>query len=28
VNSPRKDVGIFRPPHRWSFSGGIRITGL
>jgi ABC-type polysaccharide/polyol phosphate transport system ATPase subunit len=28
VKSPRKDVGIFRPPHRWSFSGGIRITGL
>jgi ABC-type polysaccharide/polyol phosphate transport system ATPase subunit len=28
VKSPRKDVGIFRPPHRWSFSGGIRISGL
>jgi ABC-type polysaccharide/polyol phosphate transport system ATPase subunit len=28
VKSPCKDVGIFRPPHRWSFSGGIRISGL
>ena len=28
VKSPRKDVGIFRPPHHWSFSGGIRISGL
>ena len=28
VKSPRKDVGIFRPPHRWSFSGGIRMSGL
>jgi hypothetical protein len=28
VKSPVKDVGIFRPPHRWSFSGGIRISGL
>src|SRR5688572_15058358 len=23
-----KEAGIFRPPHRWSFSGGIRISGL
>jgi hypothetical protein len=28
VKSLRKDVGIFRPPHRWSFSGGIRMSGL
>jgi ABC-type polysaccharide/polyol phosphate transport system ATPase subunit len=26
VTSPLKDTGIFRPPHRWSFSGGIRIS--
>jgi hypothetical protein len=28
VKSPRKDVGIFRLRHRWSFSGGIRMSGL
>jgi hypothetical protein len=28
VVSPSRERGIFRPPHRWSFSGGIRITGL
>jgi len=28
VTSPLKEVGIFRPPHRWNFSGGIRIAGL
>jgi ABC-type polysaccharide/polyol phosphate transport system ATPase subunit len=28
VKSRRKDVGVFRPPHRWSFSGGIRIKGF
>ena len=28
VKSPQRDVGIFRPPHRWSFSGGIRMSGL
>jgi len=28
VKSPRKDVGIFRPPHHWTFSGGIRMSGL
>jgi len=28
VKSPLKEVGIFRPPHRWQFSGGIRISGL
>jgi ABC-type polysaccharide/polyol phosphate transport system ATPase subunit len=28
VKSPRRDVGIFRPPHHWSFSGGIRMSGL
>ena len=28
VKSAQKDVGIFRPPHHWSFSGGIRMSGL
>ena len=28
VNSERKDTGIFRPSHRWSFSGGVRLSGL
>ena len=28
VKSPLKEVGIFRPPHKWSFSGGIRMSGL
>jgi ABC-type polysaccharide/polyol phosphate transport system ATPase subunit len=28
VASPQKDTGIFRPPHRWSFSGGIRFSGV
>ncbi len=28
MKSRLKEAGIFRPPHRWSFSGGIRISGL
>ena len=28
VRSTIKEAGIFRPAHRWSFSGGIRISGL
>lgn len=28
VTSTVKDTGIFRPPHRWTFSSGIRIAGL
>jgi ABC-type polysaccharide/polyol phosphate transport system ATPase subunit len=28
MKSAQKDVGIFRPPHHWSFSGGIRMSGL
>ena len=28
VKSSQKDVGIFRPPHRWSFSGGLHVRGL
>ena len=28
ITSPRKEVGVFRPPHRWTFSGGIRLSGL
>ena len=26
--SPLREAGIFRPPHRWDFSGGIRVAGL
>jgi hypothetical protein len=26
VKSQTKDIGIFRPPHRWQFSGGVKIT--
>jgi ABC-type polysaccharide/polyol phosphate transport system ATPase subunit len=26
VNSRVKDVGVFRPPHTWTFSGGIRMS--
>jgi ABC-type polysaccharide/polyol phosphate transport system ATPase subunit len=28
VVSSSKDTGVFRPPHQWSFSGGITIAGL
>jgi ABC-type polysaccharide/polyol phosphate transport system ATPase subunit len=28
VTSRLHEVGIYRPPHRWSFSGGVRVTGL
>jgi hypothetical protein len=28
VASRIKDVGIYRPRHRWSFGGGVRIAGL
>jgi hypothetical protein len=28
MTSPLKEAGVFRPPHRWKFSGGIRIDGL
>ena len=28
VKSALKEAGIFRPPHRWTFSGGVRIDGL
>jgi ABC-type polysaccharide/polyol phosphate transport system ATPase subunit len=27
VKSRTKDVGIYRPPHRWSFSSSIQFTG-
>ena len=27
VTSPVNDVGIFRPRHRWHFSGGVRLSG-
>ena len=28
VSSLRKETGVFRPPHRWAFSGTIQIDGL
>jgi hypothetical protein len=28
VTSRFKDTGIYRPAHRWTFAGGIRVTGL
>jgi len=26
VKSRVKDVGVYRPPHRWQFSGGVRVS--
>jgi hypothetical protein len=28
VTSRVREAGIYRPPHRWTFSGGVRISGL
>ncbi len=28
VSSIRKETGVFRPPHRWTFSGTIQIDGI
>ncbi len=28
VASRVKDVGVYRPPHRWLFAGGARVAGL
>ncbi|MBI4264756.1 MAG: ABC transporter ATP-binding protein [Acidobacteria bacterium] len=28
VKSRLREAGIFRPPHRWTFSGGVRMSGL
>jgi ABC-type polysaccharide/polyol phosphate transport system ATPase subunit len=28
VSSRLRDVGVYRPPHRWAFSGGVRVEGL
>jgi ABC-type polysaccharide/polyol phosphate transport system ATPase subunit len=28
VTSRLHEAGIYRPAHRWSFSGGVRVTGL
>jgi ABC-type polysaccharide/polyol phosphate transport system ATPase subunit len=28
VTSRLKDTGVFRPPHRWTFAGGVRVSGL
>jgi ABC-type polysaccharide/polyol phosphate transport system ATPase subunit len=28
VASRLKDTGIFRPTHRWTFAGGVRVSGL
>ena len=26
VKSRTKDVGIYRPPHRWAFSAGVKLS--
>ena len=28
VTSRLKEAGLFRPPHRWLFSGGVKVRGL
>jgi ABC-type polysaccharide/polyol phosphate transport system ATPase subunit len=28
ITSRLKDTGIYRPAHRWTFTGGVRLTGL
>jgi hypothetical protein len=28
VKWPLNEVGVYRPRHRWVFSGGIRVSGL
>ena len=28
VTSRLRDTGIFRPAHRWTFAGGVRVSGL
>jgi hypothetical protein len=28
VTSRLKDTGIFRPAHKWTFTGGVRMSGL
>jgi ABC-type polysaccharide/polyol phosphate transport system ATPase subunit len=28
VAASSKELGIYRPPHRWTFSGGVRMEGL
>jgi ABC-type polysaccharide/polyol phosphate transport system ATPase subunit len=28
MTSRLREAGIYRPPHRWSFSGGVRVSGL
>jgi len=28
ITSRLKDTGIYRPAHRWTFAGGVRLTGL
>ena len=28
VTSRLKDTGVFRPAHRWTFAGGVRVSGL
>jgi ABC-type polysaccharide/polyol phosphate transport system ATPase subunit len=27
VTAPSADVGVYRPPHRWRFDGGVRFAG-
>jgi ABC-type polysaccharide/polyol phosphate transport system ATPase subunit len=28
MTSRQRDTGVFRPPHRWSFSGGVQMSGV
>jgi hypothetical protein len=28
VNSRLREVGVFRPPHQWTFKGGVSLSGL
>ena len=28
ITSRLKDVGVYRPPHRWTFTGGVSVKGL
>jgi ABC-type polysaccharide/polyol phosphate transport system ATPase subunit len=28
VTSRLKEAGVYRPPHRWSFAGGLKVDGL
>ena len=28
MKSTLQDTGVYRPRHRWSFEGGVRVSGL